>query len=108
MGVGEEQAPVNFKLGDTAPFKEYQQQAVDLYKQKRPKFEKINEKFVGSGRTGYFIKDLKVYRGKGSQDAGPTFRHYLHNSHVKDYLPERSRDGITKGPRQAVKKMGPR
>lgn len=108
MGMSEELAPVNFKLGDSAPFKEYQQEAVDLYKAKRPRYEQISEGFIGSGRKGYFIRDLRVHSGKGSQDGGPSFRSYIHNAHIKDYLPERSRDGISQGPRQAVKKMGPR
>lgn len=47
----------------------------------------VNEKFVGEGHKGYFIKEWKWNRGKGTNRMSRIFQRTLRHSHQQHRLP---------------------
>jgi len=70
-----------------------------LKKQKKPRQEYITEKFVGNTWNGYYLCDMKKYRGNGSERVTKKFRRILENSgHPHDYgLPLNAERKLKKG-----------
>ena len=107
-GNVQEKKALTFLKYSRPPTSKYHADVFKTYYRKRPTMEKIVEKFYGVGTTGYMIQDLRIYRGtKSTIGPGPLFHQYIVHSYVKDYLPQRARKNIKKGPRNAVRKCGP-
>jgi hypothetical protein len=77
----------------------------ELIKKKKPKsrMEQIAREFIGTGGSGFIVKELVVNSGHGAHRAGLTFDRILRTSHYKDGNPLKVRRKLSKGPREAAK-----
>jgi len=99
---GVETRPTNFRNipCNPPPDPTYEQRYDQLLKkQKKPRQEYITEKFVGNTWNGYYLCDMKKYRGNGSERVTKKFRRILENSgNPHDYgLPLNAERKLKKG-----------
>lgn len=98
----------NQNLPPTPAQVSYRNEFVGLLKQKMSKkADVIPMDFFGTQASGYTLRDLKIYRGKGAERAGTMFHRIVTRSHIKDAVPIKARKRLDKGPREASLNFGP-
>lgn len=103
-----EMAP-NFIRNNRAPDRKYVEEVKKMWIEKRPNEEEIIETFKGGNVTGYFVNQLKVYKGDEAEHVGEPFERLVLHSHIRGSMPFKNQKKLklNKGPRHAAKGIQP-
>lgn len=75
----------------------------ELKKSRTKKYDKIPERFIGIGQSGYMVYNLKARRGHGAARVSQMFKRTVtYGDNRPDFLPVKVREKLSLGPRLAT------